>query len=165
STATPCWSRRSTRRSCSVIPARTTSAWPGTTSSSPSESTTRAGHAEPVIADVAFDAPVEHPFSYRIPDGWPLRAGQRVWAPLAGARRLGMVVAVREGDARPLKAVLAVADETPALSATGLALVRWIAAESLSSVGSSSAALLPPAVDDAERPHAPVAVPANHADS
>ena len=100
-----------------------------------------------MIADVAFDAPVARPFSYRVPEGWPLRAGQRVWAPLAGARRVGMVVAVREGNATGLKALLAVADDTPALAATGLELVRWIAAEALSSVGSTAAALLPPVVD------------------
>jgi hypothetical protein len=29
-----------------------------------------------MIADVAFDAPVRHSFSYRIPDGWA-RLGQR----------------------------------------------------------------------------------------
>ena len=100
-----------------------------------------------MIADVAFDAPVAHPFSYRIPDGWPLRAGQRVWAPLGGAKRVGMVMAVREGDSAGLKPLLAVADETPALTGAGLDLVRWIAAESLSSAGSTSAALLPPVID------------------
>lgn len=105
-----------------------------------------------MIADVAFDAPVDHPFSYRIPDGWALRAGQRVLAPLGGARRVGMVLAVREGDTARLKPLLAVADAAPALSAAGLDLLRWIAAESLSSVGSTSAALLPPALEDAAAP-------------
>ena len=48
------------------------------------------------IADVAFDAPVAHPFSYRVPDGWALAPGQRVVAGLRGAQRTGMVVALRE---------------------------------------------------------------------
>jgi primosomal protein N' (replication factor Y) (superfamily II helicase) len=100
-----------------------------------------------MIAEVAFDAPVDHPFSYRVPDGWPLRAGQRVWAPLAGAKRLGMIVAVRDGDAAGLKPLLAAGDPVPVLDAAGLDLVHWIAAESLSSVGSTSAALLPPVLD------------------
>ena len=53
------------------------------------------------IADVAFDAPLGHSFSYRLPDGWALRPGQRALAPLRGAARVGMVVAVRDGaDAR-----------------------------------------------------------------
>src|SRR5690348_6024204 len=100
-----------------------------------------------MIAEVAFDAPVDHPFSYRVPDGWPLRAGQRVWAPLAGAKRLGMIVAVRDDDAAGLKPLLAAGDPVPVLDAAGLDLVHWIAAESLSSVGSTSAALLPPVLD------------------
>ena len=100
-----------------------------------------------MIADVAFDAPVDHPFSYRIPSGWTLSAGQRVLAPLGGARRVGMVVAVRDGDDAALKPLLAPAEPSPALDAGGLDLVRWIASESLSSVGSTSAALLPPVLD------------------
>jgi primosomal protein N' (replication factor Y) (superfamily II helicase) len=100
-----------------------------------------------VIADVAFDTPVEHPFSYRVPAGWSLRAGQRVLAPLGGAKRVGMVLAVREGDEDRLKSLLKIADTAPALGAAGLDLVRWIAAESLSSIGSTAAALLPPALE------------------
>src|SRR2546428_27074 len=30
-----------------------------------------------MIADVAFDAPLAHPFSYRVPDGWQLAPDQR----------------------------------------------------------------------------------------
>jgi primosomal protein N' (replication factor Y) len=96
------------------------------------------------IADVAFDAPVDHPFSYRVPAGWALTPGQRVLAPLGGARRVGIVVAARDGDDASLKPLLALAEPAPALSASGLDLARWIAAESLSSIGSTCAALLPP---------------------
>lgn len=102
-----------------------------------------------MIADVAFDAPVAHPFSYRVPDGWTLAPGQRVVAPLAGAARLGMVVAVREGDPAALKSLLRLADLSPVLSSAQLDLVRWISQESLSSVGSTCAALLPPPSRDA----------------
>ena len=100
-----------------------------------------------MIADVAFDAPVDHPFSYRIPDGWSLSAGQRVLAPLGGARRVGMVMAVRDGDGAALKPLLAIAEPAPVLTGAGLDLVRWIAAESLSWAGSTSAALLPPVLE------------------
>ena len=100
-----------------------------------------------MIADVAFDAPVDHPFSYRIPEGWPLRAGQRVLAPLAGAKRVGMGLAVRAGDEARLKPLLAIADAAPTLTTAGLDLVRWIAAESLSSAGSTASALLPPPLE------------------
>ena len=103
-----------------------------------------------MIADVAFDAPVTHPFSYRVPEGWPLAPGQRVLAPLRGAVRVGMVVALREGDDARLKLLHRVADPAPILSPTRLDFVRWIAAESLSSVGSTSAALLPPPLTDSQ---------------
>src|SRR6058998_2493677 len=101
-----------------------------------------------MIADVAFNAPVTHPFSYRVPEGWRLAPGQRVLAPLRGAVRVGMVVALREGDDARLKLLHRVADPAPILSPTRLDFIRWIAAESLSSVGSTSAALLPPPLTD-----------------
>ena len=96
------------------------------------------------IADVAFDAPVRHSFSYRVPDGWTLRPGQRARAPLRGAARVGMIVAVREGAGEALKPLARLVDAEPVLSKPELDLVDWIAAQSLSSVGSTCAALLPP---------------------
>jgi len=102
-----------------------------------------------VIADVAFDAPVAHPFSYRVPDGWAVAPGQRVVAALRGAQRTGMIVALREGADATLKPLLRLADAGPVLSPAQLELVRWISAESLSSVGSTCAALLPPPLGDA----------------
>jgi primosomal protein N' (replication factor Y) len=98
------------------------------------------------IADVAFDAPVRHSFSYRVPDGWTLRPGQRARALLRGAARVGMVVAVREGAGEGLKPLARLVDAEPVLSKAQLDLVDWIAAQSLSSVGSTCAALLPPPV-------------------
>ena len=97
-----------------------------------------------MIADVAFDAPVAHPFSYRVPPEWTVLPGQRVIAPLGGAARLGMIVALRDETNERLKLLLRLADPEPILSPAQLDLVHWIAAESLSSVGSTCAALLPP---------------------
>jgi len=97
-----------------------------------------------VIAEVAFDAPVDHPFSYRVPAGLTVARGQRVLAPLKGAKRVGMVVTLREGDESALKPLLGPADRAPVLDAPRLDLVAWIARESLSTVGSTCAALLPP---------------------
>jgi primosomal protein N' len=108
-----------------------------------------------MIADVAFDAPVAHPFAYRVPDGWLLAPGQRVVAPLRGATRVGMVVAVREGVDAGLKPLLRVADPAPILSPARLDFVRWISTESLSSVGSTCAALLPPPLADDARTEPP----------
>jgi primosomal protein N' (replication factor Y) len=96
------------------------------------------------IADVAFDAPLGHSFSYRVPDGWALRPGQRALAPLRGAARVGMVVAIRDGVDAKLKPLDRLVDREPVLSPSQLDLVRWISAQSLSSLGSTCAALLPP---------------------
>jgi primosomal protein N' (replication factor Y) len=96
------------------------------------------------VADVAFDVPIAHPFSYRIPDDLPIATGQRVVASLKGAERVGTVVAVRDAEAGALKSILRAAEPQPVLSAATLRLVRWIADESLSSLGSTCAALLPP---------------------
>ena len=96
------------------------------------------------IADVAFDAPVRHSFSYRVPEGWRLAPGQRARAPLRGAARVGMVVAVRDGAEEGLKPLARLVDAEPVLSRAQLDLVNWIAAQTLSSVGSTCAALLPP---------------------
>ena len=96
------------------------------------------------IADVAFDAPVAHSFSYRVPEGWALAPGQRAIAPLRGASRVGMVVALRDGADARLKPLVRLVDREPILSRAQLDLVHWIAEQSLSSVGSTCAGLLPP---------------------
>ena len=101
------------------------------------------GHV--VIADVVFDLPLDHPFSYLVPEGLPLQPGQRVRAPLGGrSTRVGLVVALREGDATGLRPIQSPVEPAPILSAGTLKLGRWIADESLSSWGSTLLALLPP---------------------
>jgi primosomal protein N' (replication factor Y) (superfamily II helicase) len=99
-----------------------------------------------LIADVAFDTPVPHAFSYTVPEGMAVCAGQRVAAPLGRGTRTGVVVAVREADASGLKSLSRVAEAAPVLDASALDLARWIAEQSLSSLGSTLAALLPPAI-------------------
>ena len=111
-----------------------------------------------MIADVVFDVPVDHAFSYRIPDGWSLAPGQRVLAPLRGAARLGMVVAIRSGADEALKRLTALVDPAPLLGPEQLALANWIAAESLSSLGSTVAALTPATRSEGARRRARPAV-------
>lgn len=104
-----------------------------------------------IVADVAFDVPLPHPFSYRVPDGWTVAIGQRVIAPLGRAERTGVVVGVRESDdAARLKALLRLVDGAPVLDAAAVELASWIATQSLSSVGGTLAALLPPVVSDGD---------------
>ncbi|MBI1846475.1 MAG: primosomal protein N' [Candidatus Rokubacteria bacterium] len=100
----------------------------------------------PLIADVVFDAPVAHPFSYVVPQDWRLATGQRVIAPLKGAARAGVVVALRDGDGARLKPLARLLDRVPLLDATARALVEWIAADTLSGLGATYLALLPPPV-------------------
>src|SRR5215510_13873616 len=98
-----------------------------------------------MIADVAFDAPIAHPFSYRVPEGLTLARGQRVLAPLRGASRVGVVVDVRSsGDGEKLKPILHALEPMPLLDAQALDLVGWIAADSATSFGSTCLTLLPP---------------------
>jgi primosomal protein N' (replication factor Y) len=98
-----------------------------------------------MIADVVFDLPLDHPFSYIVPDFLHLTPGQRVRAPLGGrGTRVGLVVALRDADTTGLRPIQQVVEPAPILSAGGLGLGRWIADESLSSWGSTLLALLPP---------------------
>jgi len=98
------------------------------------------------VAEVVFDAPVDQPFSYRVPADLAVRPGQRVTAPLGGAERVGLVVATHEDTAvntrlRPLTRVV---DGAPLLGPPALELARFLAAQSLTSLGSTALALLPP---------------------
>ena len=84
------------------------------------------------IADVSFDVPLPHPFSYRVPDGWALVPGQRVVAPLGRTNRTGVVVARHErADATGLKALLTNLETAPRLDRQGLARARGVAEQKL----------------------------------
>jgi primosomal protein N' (replication factor Y) len=113
-----------------------------------------------LIADVAFDAPLP-PFTYRVPEGWALAPGQRVLAPLRGAARVGVVVTLREGSDDRLKPLARVIDPAPRLSGGAADLVRWIAAQSLGSLGSTWLALLPPPTAGDDATPAPATAPAS----
>jgi primosomal protein N' (replication factor Y) len=97
-----------------------------------------------VIAAVVFDMPRQQPFSYAVPPGMSLQPGQRVSAPLHGRSRIGVVVALRDGEMAGLKPIERPVESVPVLSAAALELGRWTAGESLSSWGSTLLAFLPP---------------------
>jgi primosomal protein N' (replication factor Y) len=100
----------------------------------------------PRVADLVFDAPLDRPFSYRVPADLSVAPGQRVAAPLGGAQRVGLVVAVREdtGADPRLRPLTRVVDAAPQLDHAALDLARFLSAQSLTSVGSTALALLPP---------------------
>ena len=97
-----------------------------------------------LIADVVFDIPIDHAFSYVVPPGLVVARGQRVSAPLQGRARVGVVVGLHEGDPAGLKALQRAVEPVPVLSEAALELGRWAAGESLSSWGSTLLSLLPP---------------------
>lgn len=97
-----------------------------------------------MIADIVFDIPIDHAFSYAVPAGLALHRGQRVSAPLSGRSRIGVVVALREGEPGGLKPLQRAVEPVPVLSDASLELTRWAASESLSSWGSTLLSLLPP---------------------
>jgi len=73
-----------------------------------------------LIADIVFDIPIDHAFSYAIPAGLPVARGQRASAPLHGRSRVGVVVAVHEGEAGGLKPLQRVVEPVPVLSDSAL---------------------------------------------
>src|SRR5262249_35223359 len=91
-----------------------------------------------------FDAPIDHPFSYRVPDAMTVARGQRVLAPLRGASRVGVVVAVRSTESGTLKPLVRVLEPAPLLDAAALDLAAWVAANRATSFGSTCLALMPP---------------------
>ena len=97
-----------------------------------------------VIADVVFDIPLARSFSYAVPEGMSVGVGQRVSAPLQGRARVGMVVALHEGEPAGLRAVERAVEAAPILSRAALDVGRWAAEESLSSLGSTLLSLVPP---------------------
>ena len=97
-----------------------------------------------MIADVVFDVPLARAFSYAVPAGLAVAVGQRVSAPLAGRPRVGLVVEVREGPSADLLPIECAVEAAPILSGPAIELGRWVAAESLSSLGSTLLSLLPP---------------------
>jgi primosomal protein N' (replication factor Y) len=85
-----------------------------------------------LFADVVFDRPLDHAYSYAVPE--ELRAqiavGKRVLAPFGRGdkRTVGYCVGLREtGPDRPVKAILRVLDDEPLLTDSLLRLTRWMA--------------------------------------
>ena len=80
------------------------------------------------IAVAAANFAIDKPYSYRIPEGMPLKPGVRVTVPFGrGNRRSeGVVLAIEEGDAQNLKTVERALDEEPLLSGQMLRLAAFM---------------------------------------
>jgi primosomal protein N' (replication factor Y) len=101
-----------------------------------------------LLADVALPVPIARAFTYSVPDalGAGTTPGARVVCPLGGRRVLGVVLAVREGDApKGVKALARVIDAAPAVPAELLGFLNDLASYYLAPIGEVMRLALPPA--------------------
>lgn len=91
----------------------------------------RSGDVKPSYAQVVVDvrpAHLDHPFDYSIPEGWEVRAGQRVRVPFAGRRRDGWVVGTSaETSAQRVLPLAHRQGERTWFDPGDLRLYRWVA--------------------------------------
>ncbi len=97
------------------------------------------------LIDVAVMATVRRPFTYRVPDGLTIRAGERVLVPLGNRKVMGVALepAGRVAPGVKVRGVLRVLDPEPVLSPDRMALGLWIAEYYLAPVGEVFRAMLP----------------------
>src|SRR5258707_6440879 len=84
------------------------------------------------FADVVFDRPLDHAYSYAVPNSLrdSVGVGKRVLAPFGRGDKATVGYCVRLSDAappRPVKELNRVLDDEPLLTADLLRLTRWIA--------------------------------------
>jgi primosomal protein N' (replication factor Y) len=113
----------------------------------PAEAPVTAG----VFADVVFDRPLDHPYSYAVPDEFrdAVAVGKRVVAPFGRGDRptIGYCVGLRnEAPARAVKAITGVPDAGVLLTDNLLRLTRWMADYYLCGWGQVLQAILPAGV-------------------
>src|SRR3990170_3885825 len=102
----------------------------------------------PLYVEVAVPLPIDHTFTYRVPQGEEGRAkiGVRVLVPFGPRRVTGLIVAEVDGSAlegREAKPVLAFLDEEPYVTPRHLAFLSAAARECLSPIGEMLRAALP----------------------
>jgi primosomal protein N' (replication factor Y) len=111
-----------------------------------------AADADQRVAQVVFDRPLEHAYSYLVPDELRelVAPGTRVRAPLGRGDRpaTGVCVALESGGqgARRLKSITEVLDRRPLLSPQMLDLTRWMAERYLCTWGQVLNAVVPAGV-------------------
>ncbi len=99
----------------------------------------------PAYCEVALPVPLDHTFTYAVPEGARVQRGARVIAPFRNEKLIGVVTAVSatapaDFEARPIEAVL---DEEPLLSDHLLRLAEWIAQYYLAPLGEVLRGMLP----------------------
>ncbi|HCH66378.1 MAG: primosomal protein N' [Deltaproteobacteria bacterium] len=100
----------------------------------------------PGFAEVAVAAPVDQPFTYRIPPGMSLVVGHAVLVPFGRRRVTGYVVGLLDHTDVPaarMKDIARLLDPKPAIGPNQLALCRWASEYYLSGLGEVIATALP----------------------
>ena len=107
--------------------------------------------ASPDIVQVALPLPLMQVFSYRLPPEWreAVRPGCRVLVPFGRRHLTGVVVPEPPPDPlpSPLKPILDILDDTPALTDELLQLTRWMADYYVCGWGEVIRAALPPGLE------------------
>jgi primosomal protein N' (replication factor Y) len=107
-----------------------------------------------LLADVALPVPIARAFTYLVPAAHAgrVRPGARVVCPFGGRRLVGVVLAVREGEApKNAKAIAHAVDEEPALPEDLLAFLRDLATYYFAPIGEAVRLALPPVDRDTAR--------------
>ncbi len=100
-----------------------------------------------LLADVALPVPLARAFTYAVPAEMAARStpGARVVCPFGSRRILGVVLAVREGEApKGVKALASLVDDAPAVPPDLLAFLHDLAAYYLAPIGEVMRLALPP---------------------
>lgn len=111
------------------------------------------GTEEPLFADVVFDRPLDHAYSYSVPDEWRARVGvgKRVECSFGRGDKgtIGYVIRLStDAPHREVKPISAVIDDDALLDDELLRLTRWMADYYLCGWGQVLSAVLPAGVRD-----------------
>jgi len=103
----------------------------------------------PRYCEIALPVPVQSLFTYAIPAAFAFEelVGRRVLVPFGNRKLIGVGLAVSEkapADVGKIKEILGVLDPVPALTASLIALGRWISEYYVAPIGETFRALLPP---------------------
>ncbi len=99
-----------------------------------------------MYAELAFDLPIPHTFTYRVPEGLAVAVGVRAVAPFAGRKLTGFVVslsATSDIDPKALKELTRVVDAEPLVEEADFARAKWVADTYLSAFGEALHAMTP----------------------
>ncbi len=105
------------------------------------------------FAEVIFNLPLNHSFTYKIPEQFSdLTAGRRVYVPFGKRVISGLVAEIKEkSDYKNVREIIDVLDETPLIKPGLLELTKWVAEYYMCSWGQAAQLALPKGLDEFEK--------------